>query len=295
MKLNVIKNKNYWLAFSGLMVLVSLILIIKPGLKFGIDFTGGSLIEIEYDQPVEVNILRQNLENAGYKEATIQTAGENGYLIRTQSLSEDEHQSLIKSLFVSENNVKELRFDSVGPVIGNELKKTATIGVLITLILIGLYVAWAFRKVSEPVASWKYGAITVATAFHDVIIMLGAFVLFGMWFGWEVGASIVAAALTVVGYSINDTIVVFDRTRENLIRRTSNSLSETIEASISQTLFRSLNTSLTTILALLAIFLFGGDSTRPFALALIIGITVGTYSSIFLASPLLVVWEKMKK
>lgn len=295
MNLHVIKNKNYWLAFSGLMVLASLILIIKPGLKFGIDFTGGSLVEVEYNQIVEVDTLRENLEKAGYKDATIQTSGDRGYLIRTQSLSEEEHQSLLTSVIVEGNDVKELRFDSVGPVIGSELRKTATIGVLITLILIGLYVAWAFRKVSEPVASWKYGAITVATAFHDVIIMLGAFALFGIWFGWEVGASIVAAALTVVGYSINDTIVVFDRTRENLIRRTSNSLSETIEHSISQTLLRSLNTSLTTILALVAIFLFGGDSTRPFALALVIGIAVGTYSSIFLASPLLVVWEKIKR
>jgi preprotein translocase subunit SecF len=144
-----------------------------------------------------------------------------------------------------------------------------------------------------PIASWKYAAITVLTAFHDVIIMLGAFSLFGIWFGWEVGAAIVAAALTVLGYSINDTIVVFDRVRENLLRRTAENLSETIEQSISQTFFRSVNTS-ATIFALIAIFIFGGASTRPFALALIIGFVVGTYSSIFLASPLLVVWEKMK-
>ncbi|MBI2475160.1 protein translocase subunit SecF [Candidatus Uhrbacteria bacterium] len=295
MKLQVIKNRNYWFFLSGFLVVASLVLIVYPGLKYGVDFTGGSLIEIKFDQPVSVGAMKQTFDDAGYKDATIQTSGENGFLIRTQMLSEDEHQSVLGAIKTAHGNLTELSFESVGPVIGSELRRTATIGVILTLILIGLYVAWAFRKVSEPVASWKYATITVLTAFHDVVIMIGAFALFGVWFGWEVGAAIIAAALTVLGYSINDTIVVFDRTRENLLRRTAHTLSETVEMSIEQTLLRSLNTSLTTILALIAIFIFGGDSTQPFALALIIGITVGTYSSIFLASPLLVVWEKMKK
>jgi len=295
MKLHVIKNKNYWLSFSAFLILASIVLVIYPGLKYGVDFTGGSLIEVVFDQPVSVGALRQTFDDAGYKDATIQTTGEKGYLIRTQALSEEEHQSVLNSTKTAHGNFIEMSFESVGPIIGSELRRTATIGIVLTLILIGLYVAWAFRKVSEPVASWKYASITVFTAFHDVIVMLGAFALFGAWFGWEVGAAIVAAALTVLGYSINDTIVVFDRTRENLLHRTGVSLSETVEASIEQTLLRSLSTSLTTILALVAIFLFGGDSTRPFALALIIGITVGAYSSIFVASPLLVVWEKMKR
>lgn len=294
MRLNVIKNKNHWLFLSGFLVIASIVLVIYPGLKFGVDFTGGSLMEIEFDKPVSIGSLRQTFEEAGYKDSTIQTTGEQGYLVRTQALSEEEHQAVLNAARTAHGNLNELSFESVGPIIGSELRKTATIGVILTLVLIGLYVAWAFRKVSEPVASWKYAAITVLTAFHDVIIMLGAFTLFGIWFGWEVGAAIVAAALTVLGYSINDTIVVFDRTRENLLRRTSSSLTETVEQSIEQTILRSLNTSLTTILALLAIFIFGGESTRPFALALIIGIGIGSYSSIFLASPLLIVWEKMK-
>jgi len=295
MKLHVIKNKNYWFFLSGFLVLASIILVIYPGLKYGVDFTGGSLIEIDFDQPVSVGALRQTLEDAGYKDATIQTTGEKGYLIRTQALSEDEHQLVLNATKTAHGNLIEQSFESVGPVIGDELRRTATIGIILTLVLIGLYVAWAFRKVSDPVASWKYALITMFTAFHDVIIMLGAFALFGVLFGWEVGAGIVAAALTVLGYSINDTIVVFDRTRENLLHRAAPSLSETVEMSIEQTLVRSLSTGSPTILALFAIFFFGGDSTQPFALALIIGIVVGTYSSIFLASPLLVVWEKMKK
>ncbi len=251
-------------------------------------------MEIEFSQPVSVGAVRQTIDDSGYKDASIQTTGELGYLIRTQSLSEEEHQSILNDVRTANGELKELRFDSIGPVIGDELQRTAIIGVVLTIILIGLYVAWAFRKVSGPVASWKYGVITILASFHDVIIMVGAFALFGQWFGWEVGAAFVAAALTVLGYSINDTIVVFDRTRENLLRHSPHTLSETVEQSIEQTLTRSFNTGLSSLLVLTAISIFGGDSTRPFAVALIIGIVVGTYSSIFLASPLLIVWEKMK-
>ncbi|MDG1950152.1 MAG: protein translocase subunit SecF, partial [bacterium] len=148
---------------------------------------------------------------------------------------------------------------------------------------------------SEPVVSWKYGILTILAAFHDVIIVLGAFAVIGNIYGWEIGTAFVAAILTILGYSINDTVVVFDRTRENLSKRVGDTFEETVGISLKQTFMRSFNTSVTTLLALLAIFLFGGDSTRPFALALIIGIAVGTYSSLFLASPLLVEWNKRRK
>lgn len=293
MKLNVIKTQKVWFALSSMLVILSIVFAFVPGLKFGIDFTGGSLAEVTFELPVATAELRKTMEAAGYRDATIQVTGEQGYLIRTATLTEEEHQSLLAQLRTAHGNLEELRFDSIGPVIGNELRQTALIGVVLTLVLIGLYVAWAYRKVSEPVASWKYGALTILAAFHDVIITVGAFALLGYFFGWEIGTSFVAAVLTILGYSINDTVVVFDRTRENLLRRVGDGFADTVERSIEQTLTRSFNTSFTTILALLAIFLFGGDSTRPFALALIIGITVGTYSSIFLASPLLVAWEKV--
>ncbi len=276
-------------------MLGSILLVGGWGLKFGIDFTGGSLLELQAADVIDVDQVRGDMEGLGYTSLAIQSSDDNVLIIRTKDLSEEDHQELLGALSGVMGEVDELRFDSIGPVIGDELRRTATIGVIVTLLLIGLYVAWAFRKVTEPIASWKYGALTILAAFHDVIITVGAFALLGHFYGWEIGTSFVAAALTILGYSINDTVVVFDRTRENLLKRAADTFEETVELSIKQTFMRSLNTSVTTLLALAAIFLFGGDSTRPFALALIIGIGVGTYSSLFLASPLLVQWELRKK
>lgn len=295
MTFRIIPHKHLWLSISGVLVIISIILITTLGLKFGIDFTGGSLMELTFSQSISTEQLRSRFTELGYKDATIQSTGESGFLIRLPSLSEDMHQSLLTDVRSLDAEMQEFRFDSIGPVVGKELQRTALIGVVITLALIGLYVAWVYRKVSEPVASWKYALITIGTAFHDVIIPLGAFALFGKLFGWEVGTAFVAAVLTILGYSITDTVVVFDRTRENLLRRIAPTFDETVERSVRQTLWRSISTSVTTLLALIAIFLFGGESTRPFAMALIIGITTGTFSSIFLASPLLVVWERAAK
>lgn len=294
MALNIISRRRIWFALSGALVLLSVVAVLTLGLRFGIDFTGGSLLEIQMAETVQAQNARALMQEAGYGNLAIQSSDERGLLIRTQDLSEEEHQQLLTSLETQLGDLEELRFDSIGPVVGDELRFTATIGVLVTLLLIGLYIAWAFRKVSEPVASWKYGLFTILAAFHDVIITVGAFSLLGFFYGWEITTAFVAAVLTILGYSINDTVVVFDRTRENLIKRVGDGFEDTVEKSIEQTITRSINTSLTTILALLAIFLFGGDSTRPFALALIIGIGVGTYSSIFLASPLLVAWERRR-
>jgi len=276
-------------------VLSSILAVAFIGLRFGIDFTGGSLLEVEVQQPVQAEEVRVSMADVGYTNLSIQASGEQGLIIRTEDLTEEEHQTLLTALEGQIGEVEELRFDSIGPVVGEELRRTATTGIVVTLLLIGLYIAWAFRKVTEPVASWKYGFLTIFAAFHDVVITVGAFSVLGYVYGWEIGTAFVAAILTILGYSINDTVVVFDRTRENLLKRVGDTFEETVEVSIEQTITRSINTSLTTILALLAIFLFGGDSTRPFACALMIGIGVGTYSSIFLASPLLVAWELRKK
>ncbi len=291
----IVENRKYWFILSSVLVLGSILLVGGWGLKFGIDFTGGSLLELQAADVIDVDQVRGDMEGLGYTSLAIQSSDDNVLIIRTKDLSEEDHQELLGALSGVMGEVDELRFDSIGPVIGDELRRTATIGVIVTLLLIGLYVAWAFRKVTEPIASWKYGALTILAAFHDVIITVGAFALLGHFYGWEIGTSFVAAALTILGYSINDTVVVFDRTRENLLKRAADTFEETVELSIKQTFMRSLNTSVTTLLALAAIFLFGGDSTRPFALALIIGIGVGTYSSLFLASPLLVQWELRKK
>jgi preprotein translocase subunit SecF len=295
MTLNIVKNRKIWFAISGILVLASLLSVSFLGIKFGIDFTGGSLTEIEMQGEVSVADLRTHVESVGYSNVAVQTTNNNGFIIRTKDLSETEHQALLASMTEKFGELEEMRFDSIGPVIGDELRQTATVGIVVTLLLIASYVAFAFRKVSEPVKSWKYGTLTIVAAFHDVLITVGAFSVLGHFYGWEIGTAFVAATLTILGYSINDTVVVFDRARENLLRRAADTFDETIELSITQTLTRSINTSITTLLALVAIFLLGGDSTRPFALALIIGISVGTYSSLFLASPLLVEWEKRKK
>lgn len=295
MKLNIVNSRKIWFSLSGIMIALSVLAIALFGLRFGIDFTGGSLLEVSISDSVSAEGVKSVLQSAGFDGVSAQSSGDNGYIIRTKSLSESEHQRLLDALYATYGEVVELRFDSIGPAIGSELKRTAIIGVVLTLILIGLYIAWMYRGVSKPVAAWKYGVLTVFTAFHDVIVPVGVFAVLGSVMGWEIGSTFVAAVLTILGYSINDTVVVFDRTRENLLRGVGGSFEETVEISIKETLVRSINTSVTTLLALFAVFFFGGDTTKPFALALIIGIAVGTYSSIFIASPALVTWEKVGK
>ncbi len=291
MKLHIVRSRNLWFLFSGVMIAGSILAVAIFGLRFGIDFTGGSLVEIKISDAASGEAVGSVLRDAGFDGLTVQSSGEDDFIIRTTALTEEEHQELLEALDSAFADINELRFDSIGPVVGNELKRTALIGVVLTLVLIGLYMAWAYRGVSEPVAAWKYGALTVLTAFHDVIVPVGVFAVLGATLGWEIDATFVAAVLTILGYSINDTVVVFDRTRENLLRRVGASFEDTVEISIKETLMRSLNTSVTTLLALIAIFFFGGETTKPFALALIIGIAIGAYSSIFIASPALVAWE----
>ena len=197
-----------------------------------------------------------------------------------------------------EENVVEIvenRFESVGPVIGGELKEKSIKAIIIVLISIVIYIGWTFRRVSHPVSSWKYGLVALIALFHDIIITMGVFSILGHFYGVEVGMPFVVALLTILGYSVNDTIVVFDRTRENLLHSGWDDFEEVVNRSINETLMRSLNTSLTTLVVLLAIYLFGGATIQYFVLALIIGIIAGTYSSIFIASPLLVSLAKLKK
>ena len=293
--LNVIGYTKFWLGFSALLIVTSFVLfaVLKP--NFGIDFTGGSLLEIQVDNTTNQQ-LRDELSAAG-KEAVVQSSEGNSYFVRLGPISEAEHQEILTVLRTNHPELTESKFDSVGPVVGDELKRDTVIAVVVLLTLIALYIAWAFRKVSEPVPSWKYGVVTLFAAFHDVVIPLGVFAILGRTIGYQIDIAFVAAMLTILGYSINDTIVVLDRTRENLARyRHSNkSFGEIVNQSIVETLGRSLNTTLTTLLPLVAIFAVGGATTRPFVLALIIGILAGAYSSIFFASPLLVVWDKWSR
>lgn len=292
-KVNFVEMRKWWFGLSAVLIVGSIVALMVFGLRFSIDFVGGSLIQLGFPTGApETQEVATALTDLGFQGITVQSADFNHRLIiRSESLTEEQHQSALTVLKEKFGDFTEMRFDSIGPVIGDELRRSALIGLVTTLVLIGLYISWAFRKVSDPVASWKYGLVTMAAAAHDVIIPLGVFAVLGHYYHWEVGTAFIAAMLTILGYSISDTVVVFDRTRENLSHRPDETFAQTVEKSIQQTFIRSINTSVTVLLALSAILIFGGDSTRSFALALLIGVLVGTYSSIFFASPALVEWE----
>ena len=265
------------------------------GFKYGIDFTGGSLLEVKFlDSRPQSSDIQTVLSGSNLSSLIIQPVGDKDMILRFQETAEETHQAVLAKINETAGGVEELRFESVGPSIGQELKRKAVYAIFFVLIAILLYITYVFRKVSKPVASWKYGSAALLAMFHDAIITMGFFAVLGRFYEVEVNTTFVAAVLTVIGYSVHDTIVVFDRIRENL-PRSNEDFEGTVNISLNQTLVRSLNTSLTTIFVLLAIIIFGGESIRTFALAMAIGIFFGTYSSIFVAPPLLVIWEKMRK
>ncbi|MCC6563328.1 protein translocase subunit SecF [Candidatus Uhrbacteria bacterium] len=299
MKFSVVKYRAVWYAISSVMLIGSIASFAVFGLKQGIEFTGGTLMAVRFENRPSVTEASDTLNRAvpDLGSIVVQPAGENDMQFRVKTLSEDEHQAVLKGLQEQHGQITELRFDAIGPVIGEELRRKSMQGLLIVGLAIMAYVAWAFRRVSAPVPSWQYGGVTLLAALHDVIIPIGAFSLLGHYYGWEIGTPFVAAILTILGYSITDTIVVFDRIREHLLK-SNQSFADLVDSAIRQTFLRSFSTSATTLLVLVAIFLFGGASLHEFTLALIIGITVGTYSSIFVASPLLVSlgkWQGKRK
>lgn len=270
----------------------SLVSLLAFGLKPGIDFTGGSILELGFlDQRPTNQQIQESLADFDLGEIYIQPADEKGVIIRMKDTTEEIHQAILKKLS-EKYEFEEKRFESLGPVIGKELKdKTVTL-TLLALFSIVIYIALAFRKIRRPISSWRYGLISLVSLSHDVLIPIGVFSILGKFYGTQITIPVVAALLTVVGYAINNVVVVFDRVRENLIRRASPTFEETVNKSISQTVTRCLNTSLTTLLVLFAIFFFGGATLKYFALALIVGISAGTYSSIFLAGPLLTIFRR---
>lgn len=291
--MEVVGNRKVFYLLSGALFLVSIAAMIVWGLKFGIDFTGGSLIEIEFASArPTVSDLTADLSRMNLGETRIQPTGDRGVLIRTRHMSEAEHQALLGALG---SGAGEKRFDTVGPTIGSELRTRSVTAIFLVMILIVSYIAFAFRKVSQPIASWKYGIATVVALVHDVIIPAGFFAILGHYFGFEVDTLFATAVLTILGFSVHDTIVVFDRIRENLKREPGmKAFGALVNQSVNETFVRSINTSLTVALALAAVNFFGGESTRVFSLTLLAGIITGTYSSIFIASPLLVSWHEFQ-
>lgn len=289
-------RKIYYI-FSGLMVAASIAALFLWGLKLGIDFTGGSILEIEYQdkKPGNDEILA-SLQALNIGQVVLQPAGDKEIILRTKYLDEKVHQDVLGALRAEDKNkFEEKSFEAIGPVIGEELKRKAVIAIGMVLMAIFIYIALAFRKVKFPLSSWHYGVATLVALFHDVIFPLGVFAVLGHLYNIEIDLPFIAAILTVLGYSVHDTIVVFDRIRENILKNPKEDFEGTVNISLRQTFIRSINTSLTVILALLAIYFFGGESIKYFALTLILGIAVGTYSSIFIASPLLVTWWNFTK
>lgn len=295
---NFVKNKNYFLIFSGILIVVSLVFVIMWGLKPGLDFTGGSLVEVNFkDQRPANQEIEDKLASLVGKPSVI-PVGEQGAIIKMKLIDEAQHQQVLSSLreltgSTEINSIIEKRFEMIGPTVSSDLRSKSFWAVFFVLLAIIIYIAFAFRKVSRSIQSWKYGVCAVLALFHDIIIPIGVFAALGHFMGIEVDTLFITALLTVLGFSVHDTIVVFDRIRENLYKFSRENFEEIVNRSINQTLTRSINTSLTVLLVLLATFFFGGESVKYFVLTLIIGVTFGTYSSIFIASPLLVTWNRL--
>ena len=295
----IVRHRKIFFALTGLITLIALASLAFYGLRLGADFTGGTLVQVSYDgtRPDPV-ALTNTLDDAGFKGYSLRETGTNGYILRTQTLS-DEQRGELSAVFSYQGGTAHIdQLTEVGPIIGLELRNKALIALGLVLLCILLFIAFAFRKVSQPVSSWVYGLIALVTLIHDVIVPVGFFAALGHFHGAQVDTLFVTAILTVLGFSIHDTIVVFDRTRENLRinhdRNRKEPFEETAGRSLNQTFVRSINTSLTVLITLLILFFIGPASTRDFALTLLVGIIAGTYSSIFLATPLLVTVEKWR-
>ena len=285
-------GKRAWFFLASLVVILPgvVFLILAPGLKPGIDFTGGSTLIVEFDESVDQPNLRVSLEEMGRPEAVVQSMGDDTYFIRTVELNEEAKDALVEGLEsdLSPSGSTVLAFDLVSPVVARETVLNAMWAVLAAAVGIFLYVWWAFRNVPSP---FRYGAAAILALLHDTFIVIGIFAILGYVWDVEVNTMFLIALLTVIGYSVNDTIVVFDRLRENVLLNPNSGFADNVNLSISETLSRSLNTSFTLLFTLLALMLFGGTTIRTFLLVLLIGVVVGTYSSIGIASQMLVSWE----
>ena len=307
----VINNKKIFFIFSGLLVASSIFIISVFGLNFGIDFKGGSILEVAYSdvEHPSVEELKINLQSLNLGNFTVQETAfggdqdrVEGVILRTRDLTEVERESIISTINQEgQYQIEEKRYNSIGPVIGKELRGRAIWAILIVVLAIILFVAFAFRKVTEvansnnKVSSWKYGFAAIVALVHDILIPAGIFALLGHYFiNYQIDTVFVMALLAILGFSVNDTIVVFDRIRENLGLSKKETFNEIVGKSLKQTIARSINTSLTTLIVLLALYFWGGEATQQFALILSIGVVVGTYSSIFLASPLLTLFQRRK-
>ena len=285
-------KRNWFFLLSLLFILPGVaFLVINPGLKTGIDFTGGSTMTLGFAAPIDQQALRDELAALGEVDSTVQNLGDNQFFVRTRELTDERKDAIVAGVAARlspEDDVEVLSFDLVSPIVARETVLNGAYAVIAASVGIFLYLWWAFRSVPRP---FRYGIAAIIALLHDLIIVVGIFAILGYFLDVEVNTMFLIAVLTVIGYSVNDTIVVFDRLRENVVNYGSRGFAQNVNVSISETIGRSLNTSLTLLFTLLALFLFGGPTIRVFLLVLLIGVAAGTYSSIAIASQALVVWE----
>lgn len=291
--MNIIGKRNWYFLISLLIIIPGLLSLFVYGLKLSIDFTGGSRISLQSPSTstTTVNHVRDAFIAQHAEVASIQSS-RNSIVVRTAPIDTKQEAAALKIVQKIDPNIKQVEYETIGPTVGREITVNAFKAIVVASLLIILYIAWSFRSIPKPASSWRFGVCAILALIHDVLVLIGLFSIFGHFFNVEVDSLFVTAVLTVIGFSVHDTIVVFDRIRENLLRTSNTPFPQVVNDSILQTLGRSLNTSLTAMLVLFALLLFGGESTRWFIVALLIGIASGTYSSIFNASPLLVVWQE---
>ena len=289
----IIKYKPYFYTFSATLLVLSVFVLAYWGLPLGIDFEGGAVLEIEgITNPESIQPAVDEVADS-FK---IQSIGEGAYSIRMEEIDAPTKKSLIEALEQDNPDLVQLRFESIGPIIGSEITNDSIYAIVAVSLAILAYIAFAFRKLSFPLASWQYGVVTLITLCHDILITFGVVAVFVHFTGQDIGVPFVAALLTVLGYSVNDTIVVFDRVRENMRKAMGQSdFAKVVDTSTRETVVRSLNSSLTTLLVLVAILLFGGESLALFMVALITGVAIGTYSSLAIASPLVIDWVVLRQ
>jgi len=289
---NFTKYSIIYYIFSGVLIIASIAALSLFGLKYGIEFSGGSNMQVDFQDTKPSNDAIQGaLNSLNLGQVTIQPTGATGATLQFKGVDEAMHQQILAKLNELATTT-EKSFQYIGPSVGQELRNKTQLAILFALLAITGYITYAFRKVSRPVSSWKYGVTSLIALFHNILIPLGVFAILGRFYNVEITIPIIAALLTVLGFSVHDNIVIFDRIRENILRRGMGQFEETVNWSLNQTLGRSISTVFTTLLVLTSLYFLGGETLKYFALALIIGITSGAYSSIFIASPLLVTWYK---
>ena len=283
-------GKRFWFfLISGVIILIGIISLFSAGLPSGIEFSSGSMLTVKFEEPVEYDQFKEELLGLGYTDAIIQSAGEGQFLIRTHELSDAEKTQLESSLSDRFGQLSEAQFSSVSPQVASETVNNAAIAVAIAAVGILLYVTWAFRRMPRPI---HYGTCAIVALVHDALIAMGVFSILGAILGWEINLMFITGLLAVIGYSVNNTVVIFDRIRENLTRGIGHNFEAAVNNSLVETLSRSVNTSITTLVVVLALLLFVGATIQNFVVVLIIGIIAGTFSSVCIAPSLLVVWDK---